>query len=60
MQAALRDRRDLDLALLPGESVNDEGLLIDGMSLELLAAAVPMDLRPSRNFIDALHLPAAA
>ena len=26
------DRRDLDLALLPGESVNDDGLFIDSMS----------------------------
>jgi putative radical SAM enzyme (TIGR03279 family) len=60
VQEALRGRGDLDLALLPGESVNDDGLMIDGMRLELLAAAVPMELRPSRNFIDALHLPAAA
>jgi putative radical SAM enzyme (TIGR03279 family) len=60
LQQALRGRHDLDLALLPGESVNDEGLFMDGMRLELLAAGVPMEIRPSRNFIDALQLPAAA
>ena len=38
MQRALKGRHDLDLALLPGESVNDDGLFIDGMSAEVLAA----------------------
>ena len=42
LQQALRGRGDLDLALLPSESVNDDGLFIDGMSLDLLR-------RPSRQ-----------
>jgi putative radical SAM enzyme (TIGR03279 family) len=60
LQQALRERRDLDLALLPGESVNDDNLFIDSMRLELLAASVPPPLMLSKNFVDALHLPAAA
>jgi putative radical SAM enzyme (TIGR03279 family) len=60
MQAALQGRRDLDLVLLPGESVNDDGLFIDSMSLELLAATVPAEIRLSKDFADALELPAAA
>ena len=60
LQGALTERRDLDLALLPGEAVNDDGLFMDSMSLELLAAAVPMELRLSKDFIDALHEPVAA
>lgn len=60
LQQALAGRRDLDLALLPGESVNDDGLFMDSMSLGVLAAAVPMELRLSRDFIDALHEPVAA
>jgi putative radical SAM enzyme (TIGR03279 family) len=60
IQAALRERRDLDLALLPGECVNDEGRLMDDMRIELLAASVPMEVRLSRNFVDALGAPAAA
>jgi putative radical SAM enzyme (TIGR03279 family) len=60
LQQALRGRRDLDLALLPGESVNDDELFMDSMRLDLLAASVPMEIRLSKNFIDALHLPAAA
>lgn len=60
LQAALRDRRDLDLALLPGECVNDDGLFIDSMSVSLLAASVPMEIRLSKDFADALQEPIAA
>jgi putative radical SAM enzyme (TIGR03279 family) len=60
LQAALAGRRDLDLALLPGESINDDGLFMDSMSLALLAASVPMELRLSHDFVDALHEPVAA
>ncbi|HEU4953066.1 MAG TPA: DUF512 domain-containing protein [Gemmatimonadales bacterium] len=57
---ALRSRGDLDLVLLPGESVNDDGLFIDSMSLAALCAEVPAELRLSKDFADALGLPAAA
>ena len=57
---ALRSRGDLDLVLLPGESVNDDGLFIDSMSLAVLRAEVPAELRLSKDFADALGLPAAA
>ena len=60
IQQALRGRSDLDLTLLPGESVNDDGLLMDSMRIELLAASVPMEVRLSRNFVDALAEPAVA
>jgi putative radical SAM enzyme (TIGR03279 family) len=59
IQRALAGRSDLDLALIPGESVNDEGLFMDSMSYELLSAAVPMELRRSKDFVDALS-PVAA
>src|SRR5690242_4781939 len=60
LQTALAGRRDLDLALLPGESINDDGLFMDSMSLALLSASVPMELRLSKDFVDALHEPVAA
>jgi putative radical SAM enzyme (TIGR03279 family) len=60
IQRALQGRRDLDLALIPGESVNDNGLLIDSMSLDLLGASVPVELRPSKDFADALWETVAA
>ena len=61
--SALRDAlagRELDLALLPGESVNDDGLFIDSMSLDHLRAAVPMEVRLSKDFADALQESVAA
>ncbi|HEU4681703.1 MAG TPA: DUF512 domain-containing protein [Gemmatimonadales bacterium] len=60
MQRVLQGRDDLDLALLPGESVNDDGLFIDSMSLDLLAGSIPVEVRLSRDFSDALQVPVAA
>ena len=60
IQEALRGRSDLDLALLPGESVNDQGVFMDGMTAELLARATPVEIRFSKDFADALELGAAA
>ena len=57
---ALGGRRDLDLVLLPGESVNDDGLFIDSLSFESLAAQVPTGVRLSKDFADALGSMAAA
>jgi putative radical SAM enzyme (TIGR03279 family) len=59
IRAALQERRDIDLALLPGESINENGLFMDSMTLAALEAAVPMELRPSKDFVDALQ-PVAA
>jgi putative radical SAM enzyme (TIGR03279 family) len=52
--AALRDRRDLDLALLPAEAVNDNLLFMDDMDAHALAARLPMEIRLSHDFADAL------
>jgi putative radical SAM enzyme (TIGR03279 family) len=60
IQSALKDRRDLDLALLPGESINDDSLFIDNMSLELLTGSVPVELRLSHDFTDVLQIPVPA
>jgi putative radical SAM enzyme (TIGR03279 family) len=62
--AAVRDalggRGDLDLALLPGECVNDDGLFVDGTSAEEIAAGSPVEVRFSRDFADALETGVAA
>ena len=54
IQDALRERRDLDLALLPAESVNDDLLFMDDLAAQALAAALPMPVRLSYDFADAL------
>jgi putative radical SAM enzyme (TIGR03279 family) len=51
---ALAARRDVDLALLPAESVNDDLRFIDDMEAHALAARLPMDVRFSYDFVDAL------
>ncbi|HEU5359091.1 MAG TPA: DUF512 domain-containing protein [Gemmatimonadales bacterium] len=59
-QQALSGRRDLDLALIPGESLNDDGLFMDDMPFDLLQAGVSCEVRPSKTFIDALEAPLPA
>ena len=51
---ALKDRHDLDLALLPAESVNDDLLFMDDVEAHDLAAQLPMPIRLSYDFADAL------
>ena len=52
--AALRERADLDLALLPAEAVNDDGRFIDDLDAHDLAAAVPMPVMLSHDCADAI------
>ena len=52
--AALKDRRDLDLALLPAESVNDNLWFMDDVEAHDLASKLPMPVRLSYDFADAL------
>src|SRR5438034_10796810 len=54
--AALRDRSDLDLALLPAESVNDDLLFMDDMEAHELAAQLSMPIKLSYDFADALDV----
>ncbi|HEX4600604.1 MAG TPA: DUF512 domain-containing protein [Gemmatimonadales bacterium] len=54
IEAALVERRDLDLALLPAEAVNDDLVFIDDHAADALARRVPMPLRLSYDFADAL------
>jgi putative radical SAM enzyme (TIGR03279 family) len=51
---ALRGRTDLDLALLPAEAVNDDLLFMDDVDAHELAAQLPMPVRFSYDFADAL------
>jgi putative radical SAM enzyme (TIGR03279 family) len=48
-----------DLALLPAEAVNDDGVFVDDVSFAAIAAAAPMPVRLSYHFTDALGPEAA-
>ena len=54
IRAALAQRADLDLALVPAEAVNDDLLFMDAVAAHDLAAGLPMPLRLSYDFADAL------
>jgi NifB/MoaA-like Fe-S oxidoreductase len=60
IERALARRTDLELVLLPGECVNDDGLFIDSVDAHALAARLPFEIRFSKDFADALAAPLAA
>ncbi|MEO7363281.1 MAG: DUF512 domain-containing protein [Gemmatimonadaceae bacterium] len=51
---ALSDRHDLTFALIPAESINDDGLFLDDEPFIAMREAMPMPVFPSYDFIDAL------
>ncbi len=54
MRRVLADRRDLDLVLIPAESINDDGLFLDDDSFESLRGALSMPILASYDFVDVL------
>jgi hypothetical protein len=52
---ALRDRHDLDLALVPAESINEDGIFLDDQTFVAVREALPMPVYPSYDFIDVLQ-----
>src|SRR5436853_90281 len=54
IEAALRGRADLDLALLPAEAVNDDLIFMDEVGADELAERLPMPVRLSYDFADVL------
>jgi putative radical SAM enzyme (TIGR03279 family) len=56
IRRALSDRHDLDLALIPAETINDDGLFLDEERFVTLRESLPMPVYPSYDFIDVLAL----
>jgi putative radical SAM enzyme (TIGR03279 family) len=54
IQRALADRSDLDVALIPAETINEDGIFLDDVDFEKLRATLPMPVFPSYDFIDIL------
>ncbi|HJR67821.1 MAG TPA: DUF512 domain-containing protein [Gemmatimonadaceae bacterium] len=54
IRRALSRRADLDLALIPAESINEDGLFLDDALLASVRDAVPVPLFPSYDFLDVL------
>ncbi len=51
---ALQGRSDLDLALIPAETINDSGLFLDDASLDAVRATLSVPVEPSYDFIDVM------
>ena len=49
---ALSTRQDLDVALIPAEAMNDDGMFLDEMSFSELADATSMEIRASYWIVD--------
>lgn len=54
IRRALEGRTDLDLALIPAECINDDGLFLDDEAFLAVRESLPMPVYPSYDFIDAL------
>lgn len=54
IRRALAGRHDLDLALIPAESINDSGVFLDDESFIALREQLPMPVFPSYDFVDVL------
>jgi putative radical SAM enzyme (TIGR03279 family) len=54
IRRALGERADLDLALIPAESMNEDGIFLDDDTFMSVQAALPMPVRASYDFVDVL------
>ncbi len=54
IRRSLGDRHDLDLALIPAETINDDGIFLDDTSFIAVRESLPMPVYPSYDFIDVL------
>jgi hypothetical protein len=57
IRRALSDRADLDVALIPAETINDSGVFLDDQRFEDVRASFEFPVHPSYDFIDVLSKP---
>jgi hypothetical protein len=55
IQRALDGRVDLDLALVPAETINERGVFLDDATFADVRERLPMPVHPSYDFIDVLQ-----
>ena len=55
IRRTLSNRNDLDLALIPAECINDDGLFLDDEPFIAVRESLPMPVYPSYDFIDVLE-----
>lgn len=55
IRRSLVDRHDLDLALIPAETINEDGIFLDDASFIAVRESLPMPVYTSYDFIDVLE-----
>ncbi|MBX3133090.1 MAG: DUF512 domain-containing protein [Gemmatimonadaceae bacterium] len=55
IRRALDGRADLDLALIPAETINQDGIFLDDATFVEVRESLPMPVYPSYDFIDVLE-----
>jgi putative radical SAM enzyme (TIGR03279 family) len=60
IRRVLEDRHDLSLALIPAETINEDGIFLDDLNFETLRASLPIPVFPSYDFVDFLAVEAEA
>ncbi|MDF2772686.1 MAG: hypothetical protein K0S86_2181 [Geminicoccaceae bacterium] len=56
IRRALDARGDLDVALIPAETINEAGLFLDDERFVVVRESLPMPVYPSYDFVDVLSL----
>ncbi|HKY98299.1 MAG TPA: DUF512 domain-containing protein [Gemmatimonadaceae bacterium] len=54
IRRALENRTDLDFALIPAESINEDRIFLDDVDFDELRSSLPIPVHPSYDFIDVL------
>jgi putative radical SAM enzyme (TIGR03279 family) len=54
IRRVLENRHDLSFALIPAETINEDGIFLDDVDFEALRSTLPMPVFPSYDFIDVL------
>ncbi len=54
IKRALEGRHDLDIALIPAETINEDRIFLDDVAFDELRATLPMPVHPSYDFVDVL------
>jgi putative radical SAM enzyme (TIGR03279 family) len=54
IKRALSERSDLDIALIPAETINEDRIFLDDVVFDELRATLPIPVYPSYDFVDVL------
>ena len=54
IRRALEERHDIDIALIPAETINEDRIFLDDVAFDELKESLPVPVYPSYDFIDVL------